>query len=161
GPEEGRLRNLVEEAKLSGIDFAGSRQVDELPEFYASACCFVLPSTCEPWGLVVNEAMASGLPVLASKACGCAQDLVVPGKTGYVFSPDDESELADLMSRIATHHQERTEMGRAAQEQVKSMHVDLYAERVVRHVRRVLDQPARSRSEGIRTILLHHLTGAV
>ena len=161
GPEEGRLRNLVEGLKVSGIAFAGNRQVDELPKFYASACCFVLPSTCEPWGLVVNEAMASALPVLASKACGCAQDLVVPGKTGFVFNPDDESELAELMHRVATHHQERTEMGRAAQEQVKSMHVNLYAGRVVQHVKRILDQPARSGSGRMRTMFLRHLTGTV
>lgn len=161
GPEEAPLRSLVEGAKVSGMAFVGTRQVEELPKFYASACCFVLPSACEPWGLVVNEAMASGLPVLASKACGCAQDLVVPGKTGYVFSPDAESELAELMQRIATHHQERTEMGRAAQEQVKSLHVDLYAGRVVQHVQKIVNQPARSGGGGFRTALLRHLTGAM
>jgi glycosyltransferase involved in cell wall biosynthesis len=161
GPEEGQLRSLVDGAKISGIDFAGNRQADELPSFYASACCLILPSTSEPWGLVVNEAMASGLPVLASKACGCVEDLVVPGQTGYVFDSDDEHALAELMHRIAVHDEERADLGRAAREKVQSMHVDLYAGRVVQHVKRVLDQPVGSQRGGFRSRLVRHLTGVL
>ena len=160
GPEESRVRQLVHELKVQGIHFAGNKQVEQLPEFYARATCLVLPSTCEPWGLVVNEAMASGLPVLSSSACGSVGDLVIHGKTGYVFSPDDESELADYLGRIAGFPQERAEMGRAAQQQVQALHIDLYAGRVVQHVNRLRSRPAGESSEGIRSMLLRRLTAA-
>src|SRR5206468_3929765 len=88
GPEEISLRRQVNESALKGVWFAGTRQIDDLPIYYALAKCFVLPSVSEPWGLVVNEAMASGLPVLVSDRCGSAE-LVQNGNNGFVFDPLD------------------------------------------------------------------------
>lgn len=83
------------------VYFPGFRQVEELPRFYAHAGCFVHPAVTEPWGLVVNESMASGLPVLVSRGVGCASDLVREGENGYVFEATDVGELAGLMGRVA------------------------------------------------------------
>jgi 1,2-diacylglycerol 3-alpha-glucosyltransferase len=66
------------------VYFPGFRQIGELPRFYAHAGAFVHASTKEQWGLVVNEAMACGLPVVVSERCGCAPDLVVNGETGFM-----------------------------------------------------------------------------
>jgi len=79
----------------------GFRQIDELPRFYAHAGAFVHASTTEQWGLVVNEAMASGLPVIVSNRCGCAPDLVEEGKNGFTFDPHQVDEIATLMERVA------------------------------------------------------------
>jgi glycosyltransferase involved in cell wall biosynthesis len=79
----------------------GFKQYDELPAFYGPAGAFIHASTTEPWGLVVNEAMASGLPVLVSNRCGCAQDLVQEGKNGFTFDPDNVEELAQLMFQVS------------------------------------------------------------
>lgn len=79
----------------------GFRQIDELPRFYAGAECFIHASTTEQWGLVVNEAMASGLPVLVSKRCGCAMDLVHPGVNGFTFDPENAVELSGLMVKVS------------------------------------------------------------
>jgi 1,2-diacylglycerol 3-alpha-glucosyltransferase len=57
------------------------------------ASAFIQASTTEQWGLVVNEAMASGLPVLVSERCGCAPDLVKNGVNGYTFDPYDIKEI--------------------------------------------------------------------
>ena len=70
---------------------------EELKPFYHNASWFILPSRFgETWGLVVNEAMASGLPVLVSEQSGCASTLVKKGINGYTFSPNDENGLSDL-----------------------------------------------------------------
>jgi glycosyltransferase involved in cell wall biosynthesis len=82
------------------IYFAGHRTFRDLPSFYAFAGCFVLPSTREPWGLVVNEAMAAGLPVLVSSRCGCAEDLVDLGGNGFTFDPLKKDTLAALLATI-------------------------------------------------------------
>ena len=78
------------------------------------------PALEEPWGLVINEAMASGLPVLSSRNVGAAEELVIEGKTGYLFNPKSIEEMADAMVKIVGMGPEaRLAMGRAAFEQVE------------------------------------------
>ena len=89
----------------------GFKQYAELPGFYAGAGAFIHASTTEQWGLVVNEAMASGLPVIVSNRCGCAADLVEEGGNGWTFDPTDEGRLAELMLRISSGKDEREAMG--------------------------------------------------
>lgn len=94
---------------------AGFKTARELRPFYARAGCFVLPSVREPWGLVVNEAMASGLPVLVSARCGCSDDLVEDAVNGFAFDPADEGKLAFLLARMAgVSTEERSRMGAAS-----------------------------------------------
>jgi hypothetical protein len=79
----------------------GFKQYDELPVYYGLAGAFIHASTVEQWGLVVNEAMASGLPVLVSNRCGCAADLVREGVNGFTFDPYNVEQLAQLMLKIS------------------------------------------------------------
>jgi glycosyltransferase involved in cell wall biosynthesis len=72
-----------------------------LPAYYGLANAFIHASTTEQWGLVVNEAMASGLPVLVSNRCGCATDLVQEGVNGFTFDPHNVEQLAQLMLKIS------------------------------------------------------------
>ena len=79
----------------------GFKQYDELPIYFGLAGAFVHASTTEQWGLVVNEAMASGLPVLVSNRCGCATDLVQEGVNGFTFDPDDVEEMAQRLLELS------------------------------------------------------------
>lgn len=98
GPLAAHLRQRAKEPVLAGyVSFAGHRNTAETARYYAGARCFVLPSTREPWGLVVNEAMAASLPVLVSERCGCAEDLVNHGCNGFVFNPAHAAELTVAM----------------------------------------------------------------
>ncbi len=115
GPLEDSLRHLALDLGVAQlVEFAGKARQAELPQIYRAADVLVLPSTREPWGLVVNEGMLSGLPVVVSDRCGCAVDLVT-SETGWSFSPYDESELVQILSRIAsTPRAELEKMGSAA-----------------------------------------------
>ncbi len=81
--------------------FAGFQNQSKLGLFYSAADCLVLPSSwSETWGLVVNEALQFGIPVLVSDRVGCWRDLVIPAETGYIFPAGDAAALADCMSRV-------------------------------------------------------------
>ena len=116
GPEAPALRAVAAACPYpEDVIFAGLRSSHELLPFYAFAGCFVLPSTREPWGLVVNEAMAAALPVLVSSRCGCAPDLVTSGFNGFVFDPSDSAALTSLMRRMESLSEEQhTRMGDAS-----------------------------------------------
>lgn len=114
GPEADRLREFVATAGVEGVRLVGFKQVDELPAYYGLASCFILPSLSEPWGLVVNEAMASGLPLLVSNRCGATGDLVFQGLNGYVFDPNDPDRLAQLMERMSADPDRAQRMGDAS-----------------------------------------------
>ncbi len=102
GPLEDDLRARVAAAGLgSRVCFPGFVQYPELPAYYGLAGAAILPSVSDQWGLVVNEAMAAGLPVLVSSRCGCAPDLVRGGENGHTFEPNDTAVLADVMGRVA------------------------------------------------------------
>lgn len=99
---DGELRRqceaLVARDKLA-VTFAGFLNQSEIVAAYVAADCLVLPSDAgETWGLVVNEAMACGLPAIVSDQVGCAGDLVVPGETGDVFAFGDWAGLAEKLT---------------------------------------------------------------
>ena len=85
---------------LADVHFAGFRNQSELPAYYAMADVLVLPSGFERWGLVVNEAMCFGLPIVASDRVGCAADLVREERNGYTFPAGNVAQLADRLSRV-------------------------------------------------------------
>ena len=102
----------------SHVHLHGYKQYDELPAYYALASAFVHASTQEPWGLVVNEAMACGLPVLVSHRCGCARELVREGRNGFTFDPEDAPTLAALMNQL-TQRDDLDSMGQESERMIR------------------------------------------
>ncbi|NOT58258.1 MAG: glycosyltransferase family 4 protein [Deltaproteobacteria bacterium] len=102
---DGPLRAPLEaQARRQGwpLRFVGFLNQTEIPTAYAVSDALVLPSDAtETWGLVVNEAMASGLPAFVSDQVGCAPDLILPEQTGHVFPCGQVDSLAELMLRHA------------------------------------------------------------
>lgn len=129
GPLRVKIEALVNKLSLNDcVKLPGFKQYGELPKYYGLAGAFVHPSTVEQWGLVVNEAMASGLPVLVSKRCGCARDLVQEGVNGYTFDPVDVEGLALLLGKIADDDRGRHCMGRASKQIIDKWSPHTFAE---------------------------------
>lgn len=89
-------------ALTNSVSMPGFLQYETLPAQYAKASAFIHASTTEQWGLVVNEAMASGLPVIVSNRCGSAADLVQNGVNGFAFDPYDVEALTAAMTQLSS-----------------------------------------------------------
>lgn len=101
GPLREPLSSQLSTLNLHGhVHLPGFKQYDELPVYYALAKAFVHASTTEQWGLVMNEAVASGLPVIASNRCGCVPELVQ--HNGFTFDPMNPQELASRLWEMAS-----------------------------------------------------------
>jgi glycosyltransferase involved in cell wall biosynthesis len=104
GPQRQQVEALACKLGVEGrVGFSGFVNQRAIPEWYAAGDCLVLASDHrETWGLVVNEAMAAGLPIIASDAVGCAPDLVRPGENGWTYPLGDVAALAQAMARLAS-----------------------------------------------------------
>ena len=111
GPLKADLCRLISDLRLNEhVHLPGFEPYDELPVYYALANAFVHASTTEQWGLVVNEAIASGLPVIVSDRCGCVPELV--HGNGFTFDPTNEHELtARLLEMASLSDEERKRLG--------------------------------------------------
>jgi glycosyltransferase involved in cell wall biosynthesis len=177
GQEEPKLRALCKERRLPicdktltgignrksetgseppGVHFYGFRQIEESPVFYALADAFILPSLWEEWGLVVNEAMACGLPVAVSETVGCAEDLLEPGGlpasefsqtmaqvkqaglsekvrlNGFVFDPRSSGELSRVLLILDASPGLRSVMGQASRRIVEKFSCENFARHALR-----------------------------
>jgi glycosyltransferase involved in cell wall biosynthesis len=100
------------------VEWAGVIPYEELPATYAAASVLVNPSLSESFGMTVVEAMASGLPVIATKVGG-QEDLVIDGTTGLLTEPEDSAELVDALSRIRRDPDGARRMGAAGKQQAQ------------------------------------------
>ncbi len=114
------LEGFAREKNLKDVYFAGFKNQTEIPAFYAAADVFVLPSgEGETWGVVVNEAMCFGLPIVLSHRVGSAADLVRNGQNGYIFRMGDIGSLTESLLLFVSNPARRKQMGERSSEIVK------------------------------------------
>ena len=118
---DGALRSQVERAQAdtAQIRYAGRVENKQLLGMLGLADVLVLPSNFEPWGLVVNEAMAAGLAVIASDRVGCVDDLVIDGVTGKVFASGNRDDFRNAVTCM-TDSARAEQCGRQAQSLISS-----------------------------------------
>ncbi len=141
GPLRGECERLARAWRLPAT-FAGFLNQSRLPDAYAAADVLVLPSDAgETWGLVVNEAMASGRPALVSRAVGCREDLIVEGRTGHSFALRDVPALADRMAGYLRDPASAARQGAAAAEHVEAFGLESAANGIVAGVEACAGRP--------------------
>lgn len=145
---EGELKTVLEmHIRSSDLDdsviIIPFQQYAELPSIYYHAACFVLPSDRdEQWGLVVNEAMACGRPVLVSDACGCVPSLVYHDCNGYCFNPTDVGDIADILKRFSQLEADvRCEMGLQSSQIISHWDLSCFSDAVQNAAQMALDHP--------------------
>lgn len=145
---DGKLRPALERQVLKAelarfVHMPGFKQYDELPAYYCLADAFVHASTTEQWGLVVNEAMAAGLPVIVSDRSGCAPDLVSRGENGFIFDPHDEEALTARMLQMSSGCCDLAAMGEASKRIISRWTPETFARNLTKAVEVALATPLR------------------
>ncbi|MCX6215720.1 glycosyltransferase family 4 protein [Spirosoma sp.] len=110
-----------------------------VPEVLALSDVLVLPSRSEPWGLVVNEAMACGLPVIVSDHCGCVKDLVHHEKNGFVFDPDQPAQLTQYLLRFMDGTVNVRQMRQFARESIEPYAPEVVAKEMLDGFRKIMN----------------------
>jgi glycosyltransferase involved in cell wall biosynthesis len=136
GPSRDELQNHAASDPSEMIRFVGFVQRELLPTYYALAEIMVLPTYTDPWGLVVNEAMACGLPILVSEVAGCAIDLVTENWNGKIVPARNVEALAAAMHELAKDPAHSRWMGANSSTRIQSYSPERWAEGVVQLTRK-------------------------
>ncbi|MEE4538576.1 MAG: glycosyltransferase family 4 protein [Erythrobacter sp.] len=138
GPERERYCGLVSSDLLARVEFIGHKEPSDLPEEFAKADVFCLPSRHDGWGVVVNEALGAGLPIIVSDAVGAGRDLVRDGQNGIATPAGNITALAEALMRIGGDDDLRSRMAMRSREMAKSWGLEEGARRWVHAARTVL-----------------------
>lgn len=143
GDKRAEYEAMTPASLRSRVEFRGFCDPGDLPREFAANDVFVLPSRHDGWGVVVNEAIGAGMPVIASSAAGAAHDLIEPGQNGYLVSPGDVDDLASAMVCFALQPERVALFGRRSREIALNWTVERGAQRwheVCEHVLRRADR---------------------
>ena len=154
GPERQQLEAYIKKRGINEVYLLPFVNPEVLRTFYHQAAALVLPSRSETWGLVVNEAMAAGLPVLVSRACGCAAVLVEEGVNGYTFSPNSPDQLLEaLLSFTKEDAAGRAAMGRASERLIRPWGLDQFVKGSLEAIHYAMANRKACQSMGARLVL--------
>jgi glycosyltransferase involved in cell wall biosynthesis len=142
GGEKKNILDLAEKTRLKNIEFLPFIQPDNLGEIYAISDVFVFPTLGDVWGLVVNEAMAAGLPIICSKYAGCNTDLIVEKRNGWIFDPFDEVDFVNKLHMAYENFHNFEDMGKLSKEIVSCINLNQMA----RGFRKAVDFVLRNNS---------------
>jgi glycosyltransferase involved in cell wall biosynthesis len=111
GPLASELREFADLQGLKNIIFTGFQNQSKLPSLFAVSDIFVLPSENEPWGLIINEAMCAGMPIITTDEVGAAADLVRSGDNGFIYPTGDTDRLCHFLDVLVMDDALRQKMG--------------------------------------------------
>jgi glycosyltransferase involved in cell wall biosynthesis len=120
GVSREELTQLAKRIEPGVVCFPGFAQREDLAGLYALAETLVLPTHSDTWGLVVNEAMACGLPIIVSNVAGCAADLVEDGWNGYVVPPRDSEKLSVAINALVRQPELKQRMSARSSERIRN-----------------------------------------
>lgn len=137
GKDKDRILKFIKDYELQNVHFIPAQPWQEVPRFMALAQVLVLPSYSEPWGLVVNEAMACGKAVIVSDKCGSAPDLVKQNTNGFTFDPFDVNQLKNSMEFFVKNPLKTTDFGFESKKIIAEYRPEIVAKEMLSGFRKV------------------------
>lgn len=142
GPLRSQLLKRIPSSLISRVRFDGFAEVDQLPSKFAGADVFVLPSRHDGWGVVVNQAIAAAMPVIATENVGAVHDMVVDGQNGFRITAGSVDSLYGAMQRLASDRNSIDAFGTHSQSLMSAVDVDQAPDQWFDLLRRSLDRIA-------------------
>lgn len=127
-PTEEYLK-LKEELNINNIHFIDFKIKEEIKEYYKAADIFVLPTREDIWGLVINEAMANGLPIITTEKCIAGLELIENNKNGYIIPSEDHMILSDVINKIIYNNKKSKKMSINNLEKINNYTIEKMSER--------------------------------
>lgn len=133
---------LKEKNSLDNVHYIDFKSKEELKEYYKAADVFVLMTIGDVWGLVVNEAMANGLPVITTDKCVAGLELIREGENGYIVPVGDEESLCDRLNTIFANTENLEKMGQASLERIREYTIENMAKTHMEVFERIIKKDA-------------------
>ena len=143
GPEEQAYREIIQDQQLKNVVIVNFQKKKELIKYYRTADVFLMPTREDIWGLVVNEAMACGLPIISTTAALSALELVENGINGYLVPVDDSKAISDSIGKILNSQDSMHDMGLRNLEKIHQYTIEKMAEQHILIFRQLLDDKER------------------
>lgn len=115
---------LKQALNLENVHFEGFKTKAELQQYYQAADLFILPTREDIWGLVINEAMANGLPIITTDKCVAGLELIKDGENGYIIPAENQTELTKRIKEILSDETLREKMAKNSLERIKNYTVE-------------------------------------
>jgi glycosyltransferase involved in cell wall biosynthesis len=139
GADDVQLRARCRDEQVENVVFAGFQRADTLPSLYSAADVFVFPTLGDTFGMAISEAMACGLPVVATSVSGELDARVTDGVNGFVVPPADTDALVEALSTLAADPELRVSMGQKSRERAAGQSPDVWARAFEIAVASILD----------------------
>lgn len=147
GPEYDTYKNIIEKERLKNVLLEPFHPKEELLKYYKAVDVFVHPTSYDVWGLVVNEAMACGLPVVVSDTCVAGLELVEQGRNGYIIPHDARNEIFEKIKLILKDNNKRKEMACEALKTIQNYTIENMASQHIAVLRDLIQETARGFSK--------------
>lgn len=122
------LRDIIIKKGIEHVHFVKFKQAEELKQYYMAADIFVLSTRSDTWGLVINEAMSCGLPVITTYSCGAGTEMVRQGENGFLYKAEDVESLGRHMKELMESEEIRRRMGEKSLSIVRNYTIEKMAE---------------------------------
>lgn len=141
GIDENTLKERCRSLCVRNVVFVGFKQKLELPLYYTASDVFVFPTLGDPYGLVIDEAMACCLPVITTSAAGEIRDRIEDGINGYIVPPEDSSALSYRMEQLAGNSELRLRMGQLSVEKIAGHTPEHWVDEIEQVIDHILSSP--------------------
>jgi len=141
GAAEEGLKQICNDSKIKNVIFAGYIQKNELPIYYGISDVFVFPTLGDPYGIVVDEAMACALPIISTTEAGEIRDRVKDDENGYIVQPEDSAGLANAMLKLVDNQPLRRQMGEKSRQIISNHTPEQWAIDIENMVLTLVGQP--------------------
>lgn len=139
GSEEDNYRNIILKNHLNNVSLEGFHSKKELYDYYQAADVLVHPTSYDVWGLVINEAMANGLPIVVSDHCVAGLELIKNGENGFLFELDDHNTMKNYIKLIFENDELRYKMREEALATIKQYTIENMADNQIAAIEGIIN----------------------